>query len=245
MVKKSVKKDDITRIVILKNQEIKYELHRKNVKNLNLRIKPDGTIFVSANSRISEERINLFLEGHSDFIFDALKKYEEIEKNKPKDLEYKTGEKIKILGTERTIKVECGKKNIVTCDKYFFYLTVKDIDDFELKKKTIEKWEKEQATKLITEICEAMYPYFKNYVSEFPQIKFRKMTSRWGSCQPKNNILTFNTLLIEAPVECIEYVVAHEFTHFLEANHSKAFYNRLEKIMPDWKQKRKLLNNKK
>ena len=133
-----MKKDNITRIIILKNQEIKYELHRKNVKNLNLRIKPDGTIFVSANNRISEERINLFLQEHSDFIFDALKKYEEIEKNKPKDLEYKTGEKIKILGTERTIKVECGNKNNVSCDKYFFNLTVKDIDDFELKKKVIE-----------------------------------------------------------------------------------------------------------
>ena len=74
-----MKKDNITRIIILKNQEIKYELHRKNVKNLNLRIKPDGTIFVSANNRISEERIKLFLQEHSDFIFDALKKYEEIE----------------------------------------------------------------------------------------------------------------------------------------------------------------------
>ena len=58
-------------------------------------------------------------------------------------------------------------------------------------------------------------------------------------------MLTFNTLLIEAPVECIEYVVAHEFTHFLEANHSKNFYNKLEKIIPDWKQRKNLLNNKK
>jgi predicted metal-dependent hydrolase len=71
------------------------------------------------------------------------------------------------------------------------------------------------------------------------------MVSRWGSCQPRENILCFNTALIEAPVECIEYVVAHEFTHFLEANHSKSFYNKLEKIIPDWKQRRNILNNKK
>ena len=235
----------MTRNIFLKNKEVKYELYRKNVKNLNLRIKPDGTIYVSANNRISEERIESFLEEHSNFIFDALKKYEEIEKNKPEELKFKTGEKIKILGIDRTLKVESGNKNNAVCDKYFFTLTVKDIDDFELKKKVVEKWEKEQATKLVTEICEAMYPYFKNYVSEFPQIKFRKMTSRWGSCQPQKNILTFNTLLIETPVECIEYVVAHEFTHFLEANHSKNFYNKLEKIMPDWKQRRNRLNNKK
>lgn len=230
--------------IVLNNQIINYELNRKNVKNLNLRIKPDGTISVSVNNRISQERIESFLIEHSDFILNALKKYEEIERNKPKEIELVTGDVIKVLGTERTLKVESGSKNTVTCDKCFLTLTVKDINDFVLKKKVIEKWQKEQATKLVTEICEAMYPYFKSYVSEFPQIKFRKMTSRWGSCQPKSNILTFNTLLIEVPVECIEYVVAHEFTHFLEANHSKKFYSKLEKIMPDWKIRKTLLNKR-
>ena len=234
----------MTKTIVLNNRKISYELNRKNVKNLNLRIKPDGTISVSANNRISQEKIDLFLSEHSDFILKAINKYEEYEKNKPKEIEYITGDFIKILGTERTLKIESGTKNSVTCDRYFLTLTVKDIDDYELKKKVVEKWKKEQAIKLITEICEAMYPYFKNYVSDFPQIKFRKMTSRWGSCQPQTKILTFNTLLIESPVECIEYVVAHEFTHFLEANHSKNFYNKLEKIMPDWKERKKRLNNK-
>ncbi len=235
----------MTKTIVLNNQKINYELNRKNVKNLNLRIKTDGTVSVSVNNRISQEKVDLFLKEHSDFILTALKKYEEYERNKPKEIEFVTGDKVTILGEDRTLKVEAGTKNTVICDKYFLTLTVKDIDDFELKKKVIEKWKKEQATKLVTEICEAMYPYFKNYVPEFPEIKFRKMTSRWGSCQPRGNILTFNTLLIGAPVECIEYVVAHEFTHFLEANHSKNFYNKLERIMPDWKRRKKLLNNKK
>lgn len=235
----------MTKEIILNNKKIKYELNIKNVKNLNLRIKPDGTIYVSANNKISQKRINLFLIEHSDFIFNALKKYEETSKNKPEENKLITGEKIKILGIERNLIVKQGNNNFVFCDKNNFILTVKNINDFELKQKTIEKWKKEKSNKLIKEICEAMYPCFKNYVSEFPEIKFRKMTSRWGSCQPQKNILTFNTLLIEVPVECIEYVVAHEFTHFLEANHSKNFYNKLEKIMPDWKQRRNLLNNKK
>ncbi len=235
----------MTKSIILNNKKINYELNRKNVKNLNLRIKPDGTISVSVNNKISQERIDLFLIEHADFILNALKKYEEISKNKPEENKLETGEKIKILGIERNLIVEQGNKNNVFCDKNYFIITVKNTDDFELKQKIIEKWKKEQSSKLITEICEIMYPYFKNYVPVFPEIKFRKMTSRWGSCQPKRNILTFNTLLIEAPVECIEYVVAHEFTHFLEANHSKNFYNKLEKIMPDWKQRKNLLNNKK
>ncbi len=235
----------MTKEIILNNKKINYELNIKNVKNLNLRIKPDGTISVSVNNKISQERINLFLTEHSDFIFNALKKYEEISKNKPGENKLITGEKIKILGTERNLIVEQGNKNNIFCNENYFILTVENSGDFELKQKIIEKWKKEQAIKLITEICEAMYPCYKKYVSDFPQLKFRKMTSRWGSCQPQKNILTFNTLLIEAPVECVEYVVAHEFTHFLEANHSKNFYNKLEKIMPDWKQRKNKLNNKK
>ena len=87
----------MTRTIFLKNKEIKYELHRKNVKNINMRIKPDGTIFVSASNRISEEKINLFLKEHSDFIFDVLKKYEEIEKTNRKNQNIKLVKKSKFL----------------------------------------------------------------------------------------------------------------------------------------------------
>ena len=67
------------------------------------------------------------------------------------------------------------------------------------------------------------------------------MISRWGSCQPKRNILTFNYQLIEAPMFCIEYVVTHEFTHFLYPNHSKLFYQQLSMFMPDWKDRKEVL----
>ena len=91
------------------------------------------------------------------------------------------------------------------------------------------------------QLCGAVYPYFKARGVKYPQIKFRKMVSRWGSCQPTKGILTFNTNLMYAPKECIEYVVAHEFTHFLQANHSDKFYKELEKICPDRKMRQKQL----
>ena len=56
-------------------------------------------------------------------------------------------------------------------------------------------------------------------------------------------ILKFNTNLMYAPRECIEYVVFHEFTHFIEANHSARFYSELEKVCPEWKERRKILKN--
>ena len=90
------------------------------MKNLNLRIKPDGTISVSANNKIPQERINLFLTEHSDFIFNALKKYEEISKNKPEENKLITGEKIKILGIERNLIIKQGNKNNIFCNENYF-----------------------------------------------------------------------------------------------------------------------------
>lgn len=232
------------RSITLNGQKVNYELNIKDVKNLNLRIRRDGTVCVSANRRVPIKQIEAFLKEHADFILNALARYMEEERVKTSKREFNSGDVIKILGEERILNVECGTKNSVHCNKLSLTLTVKDCSDVELKRRVFEKWEKEQASLLITEICEAMHPYFKKAVPSFPQIKFRRMTSRWGSCQPTKNILTFNIMLLEAPVECIEYVVAHEFTHFLEANHSKSFYNKLEEIMPDWKARKNKLNGR-
>ena len=69
------------------------------------------------------------------------------------------------------------------------------------------------------------------------------MTSRWGSCIPSRCKITINKNLIYSPFECLEYVVLHEVAHLIEANHSKNFYAIIEKVMPDWKTRKKLLNN--
>lgn len=55
-------------------------------------------------------------------------------------------------------------------------------------------------------------------------ITFRLMRSEWGSCTAAKNHLTFNVDLARVPIECIEYVVVHELTHFDYQNHSHAFW---------------------
>ena len=72
-------------------------------------------------------------------------------------------------------------------------------------------------------------------------MKIRNMKSRWGSCQPQRGIITLNARMIAAPREAIEYVVVHEFAHFIHPNHSKEFYTLVEQLMPDWKTRKKML----
>ena len=90
-------------------------------------------------------------------------------------------------------------------------------------------------------ICKEIYPLFKPYGVKYPLIKIRSMKSRWGSCQPQKGIITLNSNMIAAPREAIEYVVLHEFAHFIHPNHSKDFYGLVEKLMPDWKQRKAML----
>ena len=94
---------------------------------------------------------------------------------------------------------------------------------------------------VILSICKKIYPRFENRGVKYPIIKFRKMTSRWGSCNFVKGIITFNTALKFAPYECIEYVACHEFCHFLQPNHSPLFYKELEMVCPRHKELRKVM----
>lgn len=170
------------------NTVFKYTLTYKNVKNTNLRIKPDGTINVSANKQVPQTVIDEFINSKSEFIIKALERYKTISTLPQK--QYFTEDEVKLV---------------------------------------------------ILDLCEKVFPYFQNRGAKHPQIKFRKMVSCWGNCHSSKGIITFSTNLIFAPIECIEYVVLHEFTHLLQPNHSDKFYRELSKICPAWKERRKKL----
>lgn len=76
----------------------------------------------------------------------------------------------------------------------------------------------------------------------YGNITIRMQKSRWGSCSGKGN-LNFNCLLMRAPDEITEYVVVHELCHRKEMNHSDRFWAEVEKIIPDYKERRKWLKD--
>lgn len=179
----------MTKEIEINEIKLKYELIRKKVKNINLRINSAGNITVSANNNVSIEFIEELLKTKSEFIFNALRK----------------------------IQVKASVK-------------------------PIQNFTEDELSKYVIEYSNIIYPYYKEITSiNFPVIKFRKMKSRWGSCCPSKGILTFNKNLIFVSKECINYVIIHEFTHFIHPNHSPLFYEELSKICPDWKNLKKQL----
>lgn len=232
----------MTRYINLGGRNLPYELEHKKVKNINLRIKPDGTIHVSAPQRVTVSYIENFMYTNAAFILKALAKIEEKAQRYPMAHDYAEGELFPFLGDWLPLHIIESKRNSCDCDGVTFNVTVKDVSDTEQIKKTMESFYRRECEKAVSDSCERIYGYFSRFGIAYPTIKYRIMKSKWGSCRPTAGILTFNVCLVYTPIKCIDYVVAHEFTHFLHADHSKAFYAELEKQIPDWKALRKLLN---
>ena len=74
----------------------------------------------------------------------------------------------------------------------------------------------------------------------YTSITIRDQKTRWGSCSSKGN-LNFNWRLIFAPEEVVDYIVVHELAHRKEMNHSRAFYNVVASVLPDYKVQEKWL----
>lgn len=85
--------------------------------------------------------------------------------------------------------------------------------------------------------------YYSGIMGLLPKsVKITSAKTRFGSCSGEN-ALCFSYLLMLYPKEAIDYVVVHELAHIKHHNHSKAFYELIEKYLPDYKERIKLLKN--
>jgi predicted metal-dependent hydrolase len=229
--------------IIIGDRIITYELIRKKVKNINLRIKPDGKIIISANSRVSKNYIEGFIQRKSDWIINVLERCEKLQDMNNAETIFKDGEVIRILGNDYPISIVSSQNNQININNGSIEICTKNPEDIDKVQKQWEKWFDNFMREKLYQIVEAMYPKFKHYQINMPTVKIRAMKTRWGSCSVYADCITLNKALIYAPLSCIEYVVVHELAHFLQANHSSKFYNLVYSVMPDYKQRKKLLES--
>ena len=96
---------------------------------------------------------------------------------------------------------------------------------------------KEEARRLVM----ARLAHFNTvYGFAWGRIAIRNQKSRWGSCSKKGN-LNFSYRLALIPSPLADYIILHELCHLGEFNHSRRFWDLVERGMPDWKERRKLL----
>lgn len=231
----------IKRSIIVENRGICFQLERKNVKNLNLRVRKDGSVFVSANENVSCEEIDKFVQSKASYILKAIDQFKEIEQFRSQPKQYVSGETFYIQGRGLRLRVSQAEKDTISSDGVYIFLEVKDVNDYEKKQRLVTRFFDQQCKSVFSEVMDNLYPVFRKYGVEQPTLRIRNMDTRWGSCLTNKNIVTINKRLIEAPRNCIEYVIMHELCHFIHPNHSKHFYAFLSMLMPDWKDRKKIL----
>ncbi|WP_169392409.1 MULTISPECIES: M48 family metallopeptidase [Psychrobacter] len=76
------------------------------------------------------------------------------------------------------------------------------------------------------------------------EVRFKTMTTRWGSCNTRARRIWLSTYLPAYPIECTEYVLVHELCHLIHPNHSRDFWQAVATAMPDYQHWHDLLAGK-
>ena len=98
------------------------------------------------------------------------------------------------------------------------------------------------ADRALQAIPPRVYQFSKLLSVTYGRITIRNQKSKWGSCSSQGN-LNFNCLLMLCPSAVMDYVVIHELCHRKEMNHSPRFWAEVEKVLPDYRERRAWLKD--
>lgn len=195
-------------------------IKKTTTKNTYIRVKEDFTILVTTNIFTTNKQIDKMINENINSIEKMI-------------------EKIKIKNTYNSNFFYLGKCYDVV------YVNSKDISFgsekvFIGKNIDVDKYLKKLAEPLFLERLDYWYNKFSRNIP-YPSLTIRKMKSRWGVCNVRTKRVTLNLELIKKEPLCLDYVIVHELSHLIHADHSKKFWSLVEENYPEYKKARKLL----
>lgn len=207
------------------------KLIRSKRQTIALIVERDGTFTVRAPLRVPQAEIDSFIQQKADWIMRTREKIKSVEPVLKKL--YIDGDKFLFLGSLFELKI-VGKQKPA----------LKFSDGFTLSQSARERgevyfvrWYKERALEVISA---RVREYSQKHDFTPSQVKISSAKTRWGSCS-SSGALNFTWRLVMAPLEVIDYVVAHELAHLRVKNHSRKFWKVVETVYPDYKKQRKWL----
>lgn len=224
-------------------RQIKFEVIRKDVKHINLTVQPNQHIFVSANKNVEVDEIKSFVRSKGRWITSKLNYFQRTAPYEKIPREYVTGETFWYLGRQYRLKVfATDAEEFVRYFRGTIEMYVRDMDEFQVKEELMTEWYEQRQEIVFTEALNRMHELVRIYNIERPQLETRQMKLRWGSYIPRGNKIILNKDLIIAPRFCIDYVVLHELLHFKYPDHDFNFFNQLQLLMPDWRERKRILD---
>lgn len=210
----------------MKNLEMKIHgntypvvIEKKKNKNTYIRVNQNFEIYITTSYFATDRSIMKLLKENETAIFKMIEK-----KRKEQERE----KKFYYLGQEYEIYMMPTNREVEIYDHTIMIPSLKKLQSF-LKKNMKE---------LFTEHYDYWYQQFEEPIHK-PTLKFRKMKTRWGVCNRRDDSITLNTRLLEYDTKYLDYVIIHELSHLVHFDHSKEFWEVVAKYCPDYKLLRK------
>ncbi len=225
--------------IILDGHEFKIVVEYKNNKNMYMRLKIDNIILITCGYNVPIENIHSFINSKKEWILKARLRL--IEKKENQNTPTINESSVKLLGKKYQLIIKDYKYDSFEIVNNQILISSKSGTSDSLN----EVFYSETSKMLLSILKQQRVRWDKmldNYNLAYPNITLKSMRGKWGSCTPSKNKINMNHSLITTPIECIDYVLLHEYVHLIVPNHSKRFYDVVLYHMPNYKELKKKLN---
>lgn len=229
----------------LDGRDIDFDLIRKKSvrRNIHVRFEDDGRMKVTAPLRSSRKSIHLVLSDMHDQIVELRRQVRERNRGMA-PVRYRQGARHHYLGRSFVLDIwrDTSEPEQVVLRTDRIEVHVREWGE-DIVRETLLGWYREQAHLYFYQRMH-MIASRAWWLRGIPrELRLRRMKRSWGTCST-SGVITLNPLLMKAPPQYIDYVIAHELCHLREHNHSPAFYRLLDKLIPNWETLRSALNER-
>ena len=215
---------------------IEVSIVRRRRKTMAIHVFPDRPVELRAPLKCPWPAIEAFLASKRQWIFDSIRSL--AGGAAPVSQRYVDGERHFYLGASLPLRLSEGTTRCVSVTNDFISVRCKSPQDANEVRKAMEAFYRKEALRILPDRLQRCRERFVDM--QDPPLSVRKMRSRWGSCSSSGEIC-LNSLLMQKPMEAVDFVVTHELCHLRHFAHNKSFYRLMDRTMPDWREREKLL----
>jgi len=221
--------------------DIQVEISKKRMKNMYIRVDNEtGVVKVSIPQRVSYDTAKEFVIKNLDWVNKTREQV--LLSIESRAMDYVSGEQMTLWGQKYEIEYipsYCEKGVYIKDDKVVILAPLDS--DSKLRKSLVDKWLREILMEEIISLEEECFKITNKKANEW---RIKDMKTKWGTCNYVDSRIWISAKLVGKKRECLRYVMIHELTHLYVHNHGPQFKAYMDMFCPEWRQIRKLLNER-
>lgn len=220
--------------------ELRMDVYRKDIKNLHISVlPPDGRVRLAVPEKMTETALRMAVVKRIPWIRKQQKAFAKQPRQSSRQMV--TGESHYLWGRHYRLDIrDTVGKHQITVGGQKIRMAVRQTTSTENRLALLNEFYREQ---LKLEISRLLPQWEKKIGVEASSVTVKRMKTKWGSCNPVSQNILINLDLARKAPECLEFILVHELVHLLERHHNERFMALMNKYLPNWCERRQLLNS--